>query len=97
MLIIKYISCGFILSLLGSIPIGMITLLIIHRTIEYGPRAGLSVGLGATIAEFVYTVVALKFVQLLLGNHQISQGIELASLNHLSIVVSLLHNHQEYI
>ena len=80
MLMLQYVFCGFFLSLLGSIPIGMITLTILARTIHAGKKAGIAVALGATVAEFTYTYIALKFLKLLLGTSMVSVSIKLVSL-----------------
>jgi len=55
----KYFIIAFVLSALGTIPIGLITLTIAQKTIEKGKRAGWQIALGATIMEFIYTLIAL--------------------------------------
>lgn len=59
MTLLLYFLIAFVISAIGSIPIGLITLNIAQKTIEKGEKAGWQVALGATIMEFIYTVVAL--------------------------------------
>jgi len=57
--ILKYFFVAFVLSAIGSMPIGLITLTVAQKTIEKGKRAGWQLAVGATIMEFVYTAIAL--------------------------------------
>ena len=57
--LVKYFIIAFILSAIGTIPIGLITLTIAQKTIEKGKSAGWQVSMGATIMEFIYTLIAL--------------------------------------
>lgn len=59
MTILLYFFIALLLSFLGSIPIGLITLTITQQTIEKGKKSGIMIALGATIMEFVYTYIAL--------------------------------------
>lgn len=59
MTLLKYFIIAFLLSALGTIPIGLITLTIAQKTITKGKQAGWQVALGATIMEFIYTLIAL--------------------------------------
>lgn len=59
MIFFKYILIAFVLSFLGTLPIGLITLTIAQKTIEKGKSAGWMIALGATVIEFIYTVIAL--------------------------------------
>ena len=54
-----YFVISFIISALGSLPTGLITLTVMQRTVEAGKKAGIMLALGATIMEFVYTLIAL--------------------------------------
>ena len=54
-----YFLVALILSFLGSIPIGLITLTITQKTIQNGRQSGIMVALGASVMEFFYTYVAL--------------------------------------
>ena len=76
-MIILYFIIGLVLSFLGSIPIGLITLTITQRTIEKGRTSGLMIALGATIMEFVYTFIALISLDFFSNNDMIGQYIKI--------------------
>ena len=57
--LIFYFTIALVLSFLGSIPTGLITLTITQQTIEKGRQAGIMISLGAVIMEFIYTYIAL--------------------------------------
>ncbi len=75
--LIYYFFIALILSLLGSLPIGIITLTIIQKTIEKGNQSGLMISLGATIMEFVYTYIALISLDLFTKNLAIGNYIKI--------------------
>jgi len=77
---IELFFIAFVLSLLGSIPIGMITLSITERSITKGFKAGFILGLGATIMEFIYTYLAIACLDALTENVSIGRNIKWASL-----------------
>ena len=77
-----YFFIAFILSALGSMPIGMITLKIIEKTIHDGYRSGLMFALGATVIEFLYTYIALTSMEFFLDNVEVNSFI-----NTLAMVV----------
>lgn len=52
-------SIGLVLSLLGSIPINMITLSIIQQGINKGEKAALKMAYGASIPQLIYTYLTL--------------------------------------
>jgi len=79
MLSAQYILVGFVLSAIGSVPIGLITLTIMERTVHHGSWSGVAVAMGATVAEFVYTFIALKFLTYFMAEVQVDQGIRIAS------------------
>lgn len=60
---IMHIGLGFLLSMIGSIPLGLITLTLVDITARKGFQAGVAFSFGATIIEFFYTVVALCFIE----------------------------------
>ncbi|MEM9260358.1 MAG: LysE family transporter [Bacteroidota bacterium] len=70
---------AFLISAVGTLPPGLITLTITQTTIKEGRRAGLQSALGATIPEFIYTYLALIGADFLLRNADISYYIQLAS------------------
>ena len=57
--ITSYFIISFIISALGSLPTGLITLTIMQRTLEAGKKAGYMLSFGATVMEYVYTYIAL--------------------------------------
>lgn len=54
-----YFVTTFIISALGSLLVGLITLMITQRTMEASKKAGYMLSFGATLIEFVYTYIAL--------------------------------------
>ena len=75
--IIIYFLIGLVLSFLGSIPIGLITLTITQKTIEKGRISGLMIALGATVMEFVYTFIALISLDFFSNNETIGNYIKM--------------------
>lgn len=75
---LTYFFAAFIISALGSIPMGLITLTIVQRTLESGKKAGRMLSLGATLPEFIYTYIALVgltfFRESIAVNHYIQIG-----------------------
>ena len=76
---VLYFTVGLIISLIGSVPPGLITLNIMQRTVYKGSAAGIMVGLGAGIAEFVYPLISLLFLSFFLGENQFNQYIRILS------------------
>ena len=66
--LILYFSIALVLSFLGSLPIGLITLTITQKTIQNGRHSGLMIALGATIMEFIYAFIALLSLDLFTQN-----------------------------
>lgn len=60
------IGAGF--SALGAIPPGMINLAVAERSITKGLKSGLIVSVGAGLTEFIYTFIAIFFIDNLLKN-----------------------------
>jgi len=54
-----YFIISFIISALGSLPTGLITLTVMQRAVDAGKKAGYMLSFGATVMEFVYTYIAL--------------------------------------
>ena len=77
--LIQYFFVAFFLSGLGTVPIGLITLTIVQKTIEKGRTAGMMVSFGATILEFIYCFIALKFLAYLSNNNSTGQFMEIGS------------------
>ena len=75
--LILYFSIALVLSFLGSLPIGLITLTITQKTIQNGRHSGLMIALGATIMEFVYAFIALLSLDLFTQNTSIGNYIKI--------------------
>lgn len=75
--IILYFLIALVLSFLGSLPIGLITLTITQKTIQNGRHSGLMIALGATVMEFVYTFIALLSLDLFTQNTSIGNYIKI--------------------
>ena len=58
-------------------PIGMITLKIVEKSIHDGYRSGVMFALGATIIEFLYTFVALASMDFFLDNIEVNSFINI--------------------
>jgi threonine/homoserine/homoserine lactone efflux protein len=77
---IELFFIAFGISLLGTIPIGLITLAITERSITKGFKYGFIIGLGATVMEFVYTYVAITCLDALTENISIGRNIKIVSI-----------------
>jgi threonine/homoserine/homoserine lactone efflux protein len=66
--LVAYFFIAFVLSALGSMPVGMITLKIAEKTIHDGYRSGVMVSLGATTIEFLYTYIAIASMDFFIQN-----------------------------
>jgi len=75
--LILYFSIALVLSFLGSLPIGLITLTITQKTIQNGRHSGLMIALGATIMEFIYAFIALLSLDLFTQNTSIGNYIKI--------------------
>ncbi len=78
--LIFYFLVALILSFLGSLPIGLITLTITQKTIEKGMRAGLLIALGASVMEFGYTYLALMSLELFTENLAFESSIKIVAI-----------------
>ncbi len=66
-----------LISFVTSLPLGLITLNVVQKTIQDGKRSGIVLALGATIIEFIYTYIALLSLDLFDKNAEWTSGIEL--------------------
>ncbi len=80
MSLLIYFLVAFLLSALGSMPIGMISLKVTEKTIHDGFRSGVMVSLGATVIEFLYTFIALSFTDFFLDNVSVNSTINLVAM-----------------
>lgn len=70
---------GFVVSFLGSIPIGTVNLAVIQTTVNSNFKSGFYFSLGATIVELIYSAIAIKFIAFLLDNKSVDIFIQIFS------------------
>ncbi len=78
--IIIHFALGFITSFVGSIPFGSINLAVIRISITENSVAAFRFIIGATIAEFFYSFIAIHFSAFLLAIPKLEFYIRLASI-----------------
>lgn len=64
---------GFIIGICASAPMGPIAILVVQKTISKGRQAGFIAGLGASVVDTVFAIIAifaLTFAQEILNNHE---------------------------
>ena len=64
---------GFLVGLGASIPMGPIAILVIQKTLSKGHRAGFFTGLGASVVDTIYAIIAifaLAFAQSFIDRHE---------------------------
>lgn len=64
---------GFIVGLCASVPMGPIAILVIQKTLSKGRYAGFVTGLGASVVDTIYAIIALfalAFAQQLIERHE---------------------------
>ncbi len=71
MILIEYLMLGCILGAVMALTPGLINLAVAERTIRRGYRAGVQVTLGAGVMEFIYTFLALYFIDVIIQNRSI--------------------------
>lgn len=59
---LELIIKGIIIGLFISVPLGPIGMLCVQRTLNRGRKYGIATGLGATLSDLIYTVIALFFI-----------------------------------
>ncbi|MCB9283368.1 MAG: LysE family transporter [Lewinellaceae bacterium] len=62
--ILSVIALGIGLSFIGSLPFGIINMTVAETTVRKGLRAGLWVGLGAAMVEFLQAWLSLKLIDI---------------------------------
>jgi threonine/homoserine/homoserine lactone efflux protein len=70
----KLLAAGFILSLLGSLPPGMISLTVARTTMLHGVRAALVMAGGAALAEFFQAIAAVWLSDWFLQHPEVALG-----------------------
>ena len=64
---------GFIIGICASVPVGPIAILVIQKTIGKGRQAGFVTGLGASVVDTIYAIIALfalAFAQRIIDKHE---------------------------
>lgn len=59
---------GFLLSFIGSLPLGIINMTVADTTIHRGMKAGVWVAIGASLVELIQSFIAIKFTWLFVDN-----------------------------
>lgn len=70
---------ALLISAVGTLPPGLITLTIVQTTVQQGKKAGMLNALGATIPEFLYTYLALIGAEMLFQDAALNYYIQVAS------------------
>ena len=64
---------GFVVGMCASMPVGPIAILVVQKTMSKGRQAGFVSGLGASVVDTIYAIVALfalAFAQSLIERHE---------------------------
>ena len=64
---------GFVIGICASVPVGPIAILVIQKTLSKGRYAGFVSGLGASVVDTIYAIVALfalAFAQQIIERHE---------------------------
>lgn len=87
----KILFAGIVLSLLGSLPPGLISLTVSHTAIRRGITAAIALALGAAFAEFFQAWIAVAMSDWFLSHPSVETGFKwVASLVFLALAVHLL-------
>lgn len=73
---IIHFGLGYILSLIGSLPLGMINMAVADEAINKGFKAGMIIAFGAAVVEFLQAFIALKFTYLFTENPKVDLVIQ---------------------
>ncbi|MCH2043344.1 MAG: LysE family translocator [Saprospiraceae bacterium] len=71
-----HIIIGLAMSFWGSLPIGMISLLVVETTVNENYRKGLWVALGASLVECVQAFIAIAILGLVAENEELKELIK---------------------
>ena len=64
---------GFVIGICASMPVGPIAILVVQKTLSKGRYAGFVSGLGASVVDTVYAILALfalAFAQQMIERHE---------------------------
>jgi threonine/homoserine/homoserine lactone efflux protein len=73
--LIYFFLFGVLFSAIGATAPGLINLAVAERTIKRGFRPGVMVAFGASVTEFLYTFIAIFFIDVIIKNAVIGQSI----------------------
>ena len=77
--VVQVFVIGFVFSFLGSIPPGTINLSVMQLGLKKQLKGALLFALAATLVEFVYAGVAVKFQMFLTANTVITENLQIVS------------------
>lgn len=63
-----HIIVGFLLSFIGSLPLGIINMTVVDTAIRKSLKAGIVLGAGAALIELIQSFIAIKFTHLFVEN-----------------------------
>ncbi|MEL6865446.1 MAG: LysE family transporter [Bacteroidota bacterium] len=75
-----HLGFGLVLSIIGTLPLGIINLTVAERTIHKGLAAGLWIAFGATLVEMVQILIAVKFAYLFTNNPVVNQWLQILAI-----------------
>ncbi|MCP4438591.1 MAG: LysE family transporter [Aureispira sp.] len=75
-----YLLLGCLVSFLGSLPVGMISLLVVETTINKNAHEGMQVALGASIIEVIQAFIAINFIALFIEYPSLETAISILSI-----------------
>ena len=78
--ILLVIALGLALSFIGSLPFGIINMTVAETTVRKGFRAGLWVGLGAAMVEFLQVWLSLKLIDIFMQHARLEKAFNLIAL-----------------
>ncbi|MEM9918820.1 MAG: LysE family transporter [Bacteroidota bacterium] len=80
MFFLAHLAAGFVLSFIGSLPLGVINVTVADTTIQRGIRAGVWVALGASLVEMVQAWISIQFSDLWMGQEGIDRLVKVVSI-----------------
>ncbi|MCR9286061.1 MAG: LysE family translocator [Bacteroidetes bacterium] len=75
-----HFSLGFILSFIGSLPLGIINMTVAETAIKKGFKAGLMIAIGASFVELIQAFIALKFTWIFVENPAVESALDIIAL-----------------
>ncbi|MEM6722931.1 MAG: LysE family transporter [Bacteroidota bacterium] len=94
MTIAIHLLSGFILSFIGSLPLGVINLSVAETTVNKGVKPAIWLSIGAALIEFLQAFIAVKFTNLFNDNPSLTDTIQYLAIP-LFIGLSIYYFRQE--